>query len=94
METVGLVTKIKLASFLTGGPNSFDVCAVTLTERGTGTPWLFYLWNSRDDAPAVIRILETQRLALVREAAFRKQIVHLWHDDDSSVIFEVEVDIR
>jgi hypothetical protein len=93
METIGTVTNIKVASFLTGTPNSFDIGAITVKETSTGTSWFFYIWNSRDDAPAVYRVLQSQRLALVREAAFRKLKVHCFHDNDSSVLTEITVDI-
>ena len=90
--TTGTITNIKLSSFLTGTVNSFDTCMVTLLEAGTGVSWLFFLWNSRDDDPAVRRILETQRLALAREAAFRKSTVHLFTEIDSSIVEEIQVD--
>lgn len=93
METIGIVTNIKVASFLTGTVNSFDVGAITLKETGTNISWFFYVWNSRDDAPAVYRVLQSQRLALIREAAFRKLKVHAFHDNDSSVLTEITVDI-
>jgi len=54
---------------------------------------VFYLWNSRADAPALLRVLQTQRLALVREAAFRHSVVHIWHETDSSLVDEIQVDI-
>jgi hypothetical protein len=54
---------------------------------------LFYLWNSRDDELAVRRILQTQRLALAREAAFRKLPVHLFTETDSSIVDEIQVDV-
>ena len=90
--TTGAITNIKLSSFLTGTVNSFDTCMVTLLEAGTGVSWLFYLWISRDDDLAVRRILETQRLALAREAAFRKSTVHLFTEIDSSIVDEIQVD--
>jgi len=92
-ETIGKITNIKVASFLPGTVNSFDVGAITMKEAGTGISWFFYIWNSRDDAPAVQRVLESQRLALVREAAFRKLTVHVFHDNDSSLLSEITVDI-
>ncbi len=48
-ETIGKITNVKVASFLPGSVNSFDVGAITLKETSTGTSWLFYVWNSRDD---------------------------------------------
>jgi hypothetical protein len=66
---------------------------VTLLEAGTAVSWVFLLWNSRDDAPAVERVRETQRLALAREAAFRKLTVHLFAELDSSVVDEIQVDM-
>jgi len=92
-ETIGKVRNIKLGSFLQNTVNAFDIGTVTLHESATGNDWVFYLWNSRADAPALQRVLQTQRLALVREAAFRKLVVHLWHELDSSLVDEVQVDI-
>jgi hypothetical protein len=92
-ETIGKITNIKVASFLTGTVNSFDVGAITLKETSTGTSWLFYVWNSRDDDVAVHRVLQSQRLALVREAAFRSLTVHAFHDNDSQLLSELTVDI-
>jgi hypothetical protein len=92
-ETIGKITNIKVGSFLGGTVNSFDIGTITVKETKTGASWLFYIWNSRDDDTAVHRILETQRLALTREAAFRKLTVHIWHQDDSSVVDEIQVDI-
>lgn len=92
-ETIGKVTNIKLGSFLPGSMNAFDIGTMTLKEAGTGTSWFFYLWNSRDDEPAVHRVLQSQRLALVREAAFRKLTVHVFAESDSSIVDEIQVDI-
>ena len=92
-ETIGKITNIKVASFLTDTVNSFDVGAITLKETSTGTSWLFYVWNSRDDDVAVHRVLQSQRLALVREAAFRSLTVHAFHDNDSQLLSELTVDI-
>ena len=68
-ETIGKITNIKVNSFLQGTVNAFDLCNITVKEAGTGTSWLFHLWQSRDDAPAVNRVIESQRLALVRPDA-------------------------
>jgi len=92
-QTVGKITSIKLGSFLQGTVNAFDIGTVTLHETATGADWVFYLWNSRADAPALQRVLQTQRLALAREAAFRKRTVRLWHEIDSSLVDEIQVDI-
>lgn len=92
-EIVGRITNIKLGSFLTGTVNSFDVGMITVEETGTGASWIFFLWNSRDDELAVRRVLQTQRLALAREAAFRKLTVHVFHQIDSSIVDEIQVDI-
>ena len=91
-ETIGKITNIKVNSFLQGGVNAFDICNITVKEAGTGTSWLFHLWLSRDDAPAVNRVVETQRLALVREAAFRKLTVHIFAQSDSGFIDGIQVD--
>jgi hypothetical protein len=92
-ETIGVITNVKVASFLTGTVNSFDVGAITMKETSTGISWFFYLWNSRDDDLPVRRVLESQRLALVREAAFRKLKVHAFGDGVSSILTEITVDI-
>ena len=91
--TVGQITEIKLGSFLTGTVNSFDIGTITVKEASTGQTWLFYLWNSRDDEPALRRVLQTQRLALAREAAFRKLTVHVTTQEDSSIVEGIQVDI-
>ena len=91
-ETIGKITNIKVGSFLAGTVNSFDIGTITVRENGTNLAWLFYIWNSRDDEPALRRILQTQRLALLREAAFRKLTVHVFHQNDSSLIDQVQVD--
>lgn len=92
-ETIGKITSIKVNSFLQGTINAFDLCNITVREAGTGTSWLFHLWQSRDDAPAVNRVIESQRLALVREAAFRKLTVHIFAQSDSGFIDGIQVDI-
>lgn len=91
-ETIGKVTNIKLATVDPDFPNAIDVGAVYLKETSTGTTWLFYLWVSHAADPAVNRVLQSQRLALVREAAFHHLTVHLFHDDVSNSVFEITVD--
>jgi hypothetical protein len=91
-ETIGKITNIKVNSFLQGTVNAFDICNITVKEAGTGTSWLFHLWQSRDDDQAVHRVIETQRLALVREAAFRKLTVHIFAQSDSGFIDGIQVD--
>lgn len=91
-ETIGKIINIKVNSFLQGGVNEFDLCNITVKEAGTGTDWLFHLWQSRHDVKAVDRVLETQRLALVREAAFRKLTVHVFAQSDSGFIDGIQVD--
>jgi len=92
-ETVGKIINIKVNSFLQGAVNAFDLCNITVKEAGTGTDWLFHLWQTRDDDPAVRRVVETQRLALVREAAFRNLTVHVFAQPDSGFIDGIQVDI-
>lgn len=92
-EVVGKVVSIKVNSFLQGTINAFDICNISVRETSTGTTWLFHLWQSRDDDTAVHRVVETQRLALVREAAFRKQTVHIFAQSDSGFIDGLQVDI-
>lgn len=91
-ETIGKITNIKLGSFLTGTVNSFDIGLVTVLEAN-GASWAFYLWNAKDNELAVRRVLHSQRLALAREAAFRKLVVHIFHQNDSSIVDEIQVDI-
>ena len=91
-ETIGKITNIKVYSFLVGSPNAFDTCNVSLNETSTGTTWLFHLWQSRDDDQPVHRVLESQRLALVREAAFRNRTVHIWAESDSGFVDGIQVD--
>lgn len=93
METVGRITNIKVSSFLPGTINAFDIGAITVKEKSTGADWFFYVWNTRDDAPALTRVINSQRLALVREAAFRKLPVKVTHQSDSSVLDSIQVDI-
>ena len=92
-EKVGVIKSIKAGSWLAGTVNAFDICIVQLLEDISGATWSIFLWNSRSDAPIVDRVLETQRLALAREAAFRGLKVHLWHQDDSSIVEHIQVDI-
>jgi len=92
-ETIGKITNIKVLSFLQGTINAFDIANITVKEASTKQSWLFHLWQSRDDDLPVHRVLESQRLALAREAAFRHSIVHLWHEIDSSLVDEIQVDI-
>jgi hypothetical protein len=91
-EVIGSVTNIKVMSFLQDTVNAFDQCNFSLREASTGTTWLFYLWLSRDDDEPVHRVVETQRLALVREAAFRKLTVHVFAESDSGFVDGIQVD--
>jgi hypothetical protein len=91
-EVIGNVTNIKVMSFLQDTVNAFDICNFSLREASTGTTWLFHLWQSRDDDTAVHRVVETQRLALVREAAFRKLTVHIFAESDSGFVDGIQVD--
>jgi len=92
-ETIGIVTNIKLATITPGFPNAIDVGAFTLLETATNLSWLFYLWVSHAADPPIDRVLQSQRIALLREAAFRKLTVHAFHDPDSDSVFEITVDI-
>jgi hypothetical protein len=91
-ETIGKITNIKVYSFLPDTVNAFDTCNISLKETSTGVTWLFHLWQSRDDDQAVHRVVETQRLALVREAAFRDLTVHIWAESDSGFVDGLQVD--
>lgn len=91
-ETIGTITSIKVFSFLPGTVNAFDIATMTVNETSTGTTWFFHLWQSRDDDTAVHRVLETQRLALAREAAVRKLTVHVFAESDSGLVDGIQVD--
>jgi hypothetical protein len=91
-ETVGKIINIKVNSFLPNTFNAFDICNVTVKETGTNISWLFHLWNARDDDSAVHRVTQSQRLALVREAAFRKLTVHIFAESDSALVDGLQVD--
>ena len=91
-EVIGKITNIKVNSFLQGTVNAFDICNMSVKETSTGTTWLFHLWQSRDDDTAVHRVVETQRLALVREAAFRSLTVHVFAQSDSGFVDGIQVD--
>jgi hypothetical protein len=90
--TIGKIKEIKVYSFLPDTTNAFDICNISLKETGTGTMWLFHLWQSRDDDQPVHRVVESQRLALVREAAFRKLTVHIFAQSDSGFVDGIQVD--
>jgi hypothetical protein len=93
MQTVGRITNIKVSSFLPGTFNAFDIGTITVKETSTGMDWFFHVWITRDDAPALARVINSQRLALVREAAFRKLPVKVTHDNSSSILDSIQVDI-
>lgn len=92
-EVIGKILNIKVNSFLPGTVNAFDLCNFSVKETSTGTTWLFHLWQSRDDDAAVHRVVETQRLALVREAALRKLTVHVFAEPDSGFVDGIQVDM-
>jgi len=92
-ETIGKITNIKLITVDPGFPNAIDAGAITIKETATNLSWLFYLWVSHAQDPAVDRVLASQRLALAREAAFRKLTVHVLHDAASDLANEISVDI-
>lgn len=91
-EIIGRITDIKLTTWLPDSPNEFDTCMLTVQEANGATS-LMILWNSRSNAPTVERIRQTQRLALAREAAFRRRTVHVWHESGSSIVTSIQVDI-
>jgi hypothetical protein len=91
-ETIGKITKIKVMSFLQGTVNAFDLANVSVKETSTGTEWLFHLWQSRDNDLPVHRVVQSQRLALAREAALRKLTVHVFAQPDSGFIDGLQVD--
>ena len=91
-ETIGKITNIKVMSFLPGTVNAFDIANISVRETSTGQTWLFHLWQSRDDDTPVHRVVESQRLALVRDAAFRKLTVHVFAQPDSGFVDGIQVD--
>ena len=91
-EKIGRITDLKLATFFPGSPSAVDACMVTLEEASTATT-IFFLWVSRPNTSTYNRILETQRLALAREAAFRRLTVHLFHESGSSIVDQIKVDM-
>lgn len=91
-EVVGKITSIKVNSFFPGATNAFDICNVTVIEAGTNVSWLFHLWQARDDDTPVHRVTQSQRLALVREAAFRKATVRVLAESDSAFVNGITVD--
>lgn len=91
-EVIGKIVNIKVMSFLQGGPNAFDLANMSVKETTTGTTWLFHLWQSRDDDLPVHRVVQSQRLALAREAAFRKLTVHVFAQSDSAFVDGFTVD--
>jgi hypothetical protein len=91
-ETIGKITNIKVNSFLPDTNNAFDICNVTVKEATTNVSWLFHLWNARDDDSPVHRVTQSQRLALIREAAFRKLTVHIFAESDSALVDGIQVD--
>jgi len=92
-ETIGIITTIKVNSFLPDTVNAFDICNISVKETSTGIDWLFHLWQSRDDDQPVHRVIESQRLGLVREAALRKLTVHIFAESDSGFVDGIQVDI-
>jgi hypothetical protein len=91
--TIGKITNIKVYSWLPGSVNAFDTCDISVKETSTGTTWLFHLWLSRDDDLPVHRVVQSQRLALAREAAFRKLTVHIFAESDSGFVDGFQVDM-
>ena len=92
-ETIGKIISIKVMSFLPGTVNAFDIADLSVKETGTGTTWLFHLWLSRDDDLPVHRVIQSQRLALAREASFRKATVHVFAQPDSGFVDGIKVDM-
>jgi hypothetical protein len=91
--TTGLVSSIKVSSFIQDSPNAFDICYIGIKENANTAPLYFYLWNARSDAPAVQRVTQSQRLALLREAAFRGLTVMVTYDEPSSLISSLQVNL-
>ena len=87
-EHVGKITEIKVGSFFTGGPDPIDMGAITLKETSTGLAFVLHLWVSHSNEPALQRVLQSQRLALVREAAFRNLTVRVTTPSTTSDLIE------
>lgn len=92
-ETTGTITNIGVYTFLTGSINEFDYGKIIVNETATNTSWVFFLWESGVNDLAVHRVQQSQRMALLREAAFRNLTVHIYAEPDSSIVDGFTVDI-
>jgi hypothetical protein len=62
-------------------------------ETSTNLSWVFFLWQAGVSDLPVHRVQQSQRMALLREAAFRKLTVHIYAESDSSIVDGFTVDI-
>ena len=92
-ETIGTITNIGVYSFLTGTANEFDYGKVIVNETSTSRSWVFFLWEAGVNDLPVHRVQQSQRMALLREAAFRGLTVHIYAESDSSIVDGFTVDI-
>ena len=93
MATIGTITNIGVYTFLTGSPNEFDYGKIIVNETSTNISWVFFIWEASVNDLPVHRVLQSQRMALLREAAFRGLTVHIYAESDSSVVDGFTVDI-
>jgi hypothetical protein len=93
MATIGTITNIGAYTFLTGGPNEFDYGKIIVNETSTNISWVFFIWEASVNDLPVHRVQQSQRMALLREAAFRGLTVHIYAESDSSIVDGFTVDI-
>ena len=91
-EMIGKITNIKLGTLLAGSPTETDFCAITVKETSSGKLFVFHLWSVRIADLPEHRVEQSQRLAVAREAAFRKLTVHLFHDSTASLVDQIQID--
>lgn len=92
-ETIGKITNLGAYTFLAGSVNEFDYGKIIVKETSTNTSWVFFLWQAGVNDLPVHRVVQSQRMALLREAAFRKLTVHIYAESDSSIVDGFTVDI-
>ncbi len=92
-ETTGTITNIGVYTFFTGTIAEFDYGKIIVNETSTNATWVFFLWNSGVNDLPVHRVQQSERLALLREAAFRGLTVHIYAESDSSIVDGFVVDI-
>lgn len=92
-ETTGTITNIGVYTFFAGSVAEFDYGKIIMNETATNQSWLFFLWISNVNDIPVHRVQQSERLALLREAAFQGLTVHVYAENDSSIVDGFVVDI-